>query len=65
MRTRRVVIGAVASAVLLIAGVGLFIVGLQALTGGSGVKPPTSTPFAPVVKLLTPLPGGAAVTPAT
>lgn len=63
MRTRRVVVGAIASAVLLIAGVGLFIVGLQALTGGSGVKPPTSTPFAPVVKLLTPLPGSSGGTP--
>ena len=44
MRTRRVVVGAIASAVLLIAGVGLFIVGLQALTGGSGVKPPDAPP---------------------
>ena len=63
MRTRRVVVGAIASAVLLVAGVGLFIVGLQALTGGTGARAPTSTPFAPVVKLLTPLPGVTFVAP--
>ncbi|MBX7214676.1 MAG: cellulase family glycosylhydrolase [Thermoflexales bacterium] len=52
-RTRRVVLGAILSAVLLLGGVGLFILGLNALTGNRGIAA-TATPFVPVVRYLTP-----------
>ena len=53
-RRRRLAVGTVAFAALLILGIVLFIIGIRALTGAGTPAAPTKAPFVPVVTILAP-----------